>query len=93
MSDFTYTGAYPPNYTESRPYNDMLQLTRIWSGVGVDMEYTYPAGTNNGRITQSIDHVANETVNYTYDALNRLGTPAARLPSATAAGFFAGLVA
>jgi len=30
------------------------------------------AGQNNGRITQAVDGVANETVNYTYDALNRL---------------------
>jgi hypothetical protein len=36
------------------------------------MQYDYPSGTNNGRITQSIDGVANETVNYGYDALNRL---------------------
>jgi YD repeat-containing protein len=38
----------------------------------MDMEYVYTAGANNGRITSSIDHVLNETVNYTYDTLNRL---------------------
>ena len=40
----------------------------------MDMQYVYAAGQNNGRITQSIDGVANETVNYTYDALNRLAS-------------------
>ena len=34
----------------------------------------YTAGQNNGRIVQSVDGVAGETVNYTYDALNRLAT-------------------
>ena len=57
-----------------------MQLTRITVGSVMDnlsvrsrMEYLYPAA-NNGRISQSIDHVANETVNYTYDLLNRLST-------------------
>ena len=40
----------------------------------MDMQYVYPAGQNNGRITQAIDGVAGETVNYTYDALNRLAS-------------------
>jgi RHS repeat-associated protein len=38
----------------------------------MDMQYVYTAGANNGRIAQTIDGVANETVSYTYDALNRL---------------------
>jgi RHS repeat-associated protein len=38
----------------------------------MDMQYVYTGGANNGRIAQSIDGVGNETVNYTYDALNRL---------------------
>ena len=40
----------------------------------MDMQYVYQAGANNGRIVQSIDGIANETVNYTYDPLNRLST-------------------
>ena len=38
----------------------------------MDMQYNYTAGANNGRIASSVDWVAGETVNYTYDALNRL---------------------
>ena len=32
---------------------------------------------NNGRIASSVDHVAGETVNYTYDGLNRLSSAGA----------------
>src|SRR5260370_35412156 len=64
----------------------MLQMTRMTvvgtvfsppsypSQTAMDMQYIYTAGQNNGRIVQSIDGVAGETVNYTYDALNRLAT-------------------
>jgi len=40
----------------------------------MDMQYVYSATQNNGRIVQSIDGVLSETVNYTYDSLNRLST-------------------
>ncbi|PWU04124.1 MAG: hypothetical protein C5B51_17445 [Terriglobia bacterium] len=40
----------------------------------VDMGYSYTAGQNNGRTSQSTDGVVGETVNYTYDSLNRLAT-------------------
>jgi RHS repeat-associated protein len=65
--------------TETRTYDPaMLQLTRITtqsSGATVmDMQYTYTAGQNNGRIAQSHDWVLGQTSNYTYDALNRLST-------------------
>ena len=59
-------------FSETRTYNSLLQMTRQSAGGVLDTEYLYPAGTNNGRITSSVDHVLNETVNYTYDALNRL---------------------
>ncbi len=36
------------------------------------MSYVYSASQNNGKILQSTDNVTGETVNYTYDALNRL---------------------
>jgi YD repeat-containing protein len=38
------------------------------------MQYLYTAGKNNGRISQSVDGVLGQTVNYTYDSLNRLST-------------------
>src|SRR5438105_6705570 len=72
----TYDG-----YNETRTYNNLLQLTRMTSRqqanpqtTMMDMQYVYTAGQNNGRITQAIDGVAGETVNYTYDALNRLAS-------------------
>jgi YD repeat-containing protein len=64
--------------TESRTYNPVtLQLNRILTTNGgsvMDMSYNYTAGQNNGRITSSTDGVLGETVNYTYDSLNRLST-------------------
>src|ERR1035438_10175166 len=66
MTGLTYFG-----YSETRTYNAMLQLTRM-QGPWMDMQYVYPGGANNGRIAQTIDGVGGETVNYTYDALNRL---------------------
>ncbi len=50
----------------------MLQLTRMTVPGMMDMQYVYAAGANNGRITQSIDGIGGETVNYSHDALNRL---------------------
>ncbi|HXI43118.1 MAG TPA: RHS repeat-associated core domain-containing protein, partial [Bryobacteraceae bacterium] len=58
---------------ETRTYNSRLQLTRQTTS-GLDLEYVYSATANNGQITQMINHVANETVNYTYDTLARLST-------------------
>ena len=56
---------------DTRTYNTLGQLTRI-SGGGIDLEYVYTAGQNNGRITQQIDHISGEQVTYQYDQLNRL---------------------
>ena len=50
----------------------MLQLTQMTVPGMMDMQYVYAAGANNGRITQSIDGIGGETVNYSYDKLNRL---------------------
>jgi RHS repeat-associated protein len=36
------------------------------------MVYTYPAGTNNGKISQQTDSVSGEQVKFLYDSLNRL---------------------
>jgi len=38
----------------------------------LDLQYSYTAGQNNGRITQRTDAVSGEQVSYTYDSLNRL---------------------
>ena len=47
-------------------------MGRRISGGGIDLEYVYTAGQNNGRIAQQIDHVSGEQVTYQYDQLNRL---------------------
>jgi len=62
----------PGGATETFTYNNLLQLTRETVPGVMDMQYVYPGGQNDGRIAQSIDGVLNQTVNYTYDALNRL---------------------
>ena len=64
---------------ETRQYNSLLQMTRLTFG-SLDMEYIYSPTQNNGRITQSIEHVSNQTINYTYDPLNRLSTAQASSP-------------
>ena len=69
ISQMTYD-----SFTETRTYNNLMQLTRQSVPGVMDMQYVYPATQNNGRIVQSIDGVVGETVNYTYDALNRLAT-------------------
>jgi RHS repeat-associated protein len=56
---------------DTRTYNVLGQLTRILGG-GIDVEYLYPAGRNNGRIVQQIDHLSGEQITYQYDELNRL---------------------
>jgi RHS repeat-associated protein len=58
---------------ESRTYNSLLQMTRQTVTGMMDMQYVFdPNGHNNGRIVKSIDGMLGETVDYTYDSLNRL---------------------
>jgi RHS repeat-associated protein len=81
LSTMTYD-----NLIETRTYNNLLQLQRMTVyeqpvnqmtiGNIMDMQYNYTAGANNGRISSSVDYIAGETVNYTYDLLNRLATAA-----------------
>ena len=71
-------------FTETRTYNTLLQLTQETASgswyfnnqyvnlTAKNMSYVYSAAQNNGKILQSTDSVTGETVNYTYDALNRL---------------------
>ncbi len=66
-------------FAETRNYNSLLQLTHmVVGGAGtVDMQYIYNTAHNNGRVTQTIDGVLGETVNYTYDNLHRLSSATA----------------
>ena len=74
MSGLSYFG-----YNETRTYNNLMQMTHQTVSGLMDMQYIYQSGANNGRITKAIDGIAGETVDYTYDQLNRL-------TGATAAG-------
>ena len=62
---------------ESRSYNSMLQLTGLTSGSTVSMTYAYSSTQNNGKIVSQTDALIGETVQYTYDALNRLASATA----------------
>ncbi len=66
LSGITYFGT-----VESRQYNNMNQMTSLTVGSDT-ITYTFPAGTNNGKISQQSDSVSGETVTYQYDSLNRL---------------------
>ncbi len=61
---------------ETRSYNSMLQLTGVANNA-VDMGYVYSSTQNNGKIISQIDAISGETVQYTYDALNRLASATA----------------
>ena len=63
-------------WTESRTYNTLGQMTRLTVPSVLDMEYTFHATQNNGRITKQKNWTSGEEVNYTYDSLNRLLTAA-----------------
>lgn len=59
--------------SETRTYNSLLQLTQLTASGSRTMNMTYNCPTyNNGRISSAVDGVNSQTVNYTYDSLNRL---------------------
>ncbi len=78
VTNLTYYTDMYSSYTEARGYDNQLRLTSINSGgyhmALLNMQYTYPGSGDNGRISQTVDAISGETVNYTYDALNRLAT-------------------
>src|SRR5271154_864006 len=55
---------------ETRTYNNLNQMTNLTEGSSMNITYTFPAGANNGKISQQ--SVSGETVTYQYDSLNRL---------------------
>ena len=69
--------SYQGYYTETRQYNNRLQMTRLATGLTgfspmMDMEYRYSATQNNGQITQQKEWATGEEVTYQYDSLQRL---------------------
>jgi RHS repeat-associated protein len=58
---------------ETRGYNVLNQLTSLNNG-SANLTYTYPTGTNNGKLSSMYNAVSGETVTYTYDSLNRIAT-------------------
>jgi len=75
ITSLTY-GPSGSQFAENRTYNNLLQMTRATvtasAGTLMDMQYVFPSGSNNGKVSQTIDGVLGETVTYQYDALNRL---------------------
>jgi hypothetical protein len=65
-----------PSITEARTYNSLGQLTNLtntnYSGTFMSLQYAYPAGANNGKISSQKDWISGEEVVYAYDSLNRL---------------------
>jgi RHS repeat-associated protein len=57
---------------ETRQYNNLNQMTNLTVGSAMNITYTFPAGANNGKISQQTNSVSEETVTYQYDSLNRL---------------------
>jgi hypothetical protein len=71
----TSGGAY---YTENRTFNNrtqMIQQQVSGSGLtGMNLQYVYTSGANNGQIAQTYDSLNGEQMHYTYDSLKRLIT-------------------
>src|SRR5262249_46076117 len=64
---------------ESRTYNSLFQLTGVnyYSGSqlpSISYSYTYPDGTNIGKITKRKDLISGEEIQYAYDSLGRMLT-------------------
>jgi RHS repeat-associated protein len=47
-------------------------MTHLTITGALDINYNFPAGTNNGKISTQTDNLSGETVTYQYDSLNRL---------------------
>jgi RHS repeat-associated protein len=84
LTSLSYDWLGADRMTEERRYDSFLHLTGVTtkhvSGTETMMlneDYTYPAGQFSGRIASATDHIIGETVNYSYDALNRLSSAAA----------------
>jgi RHS repeat-associated protein len=69
----TYNGI-----SETRGYNVLNQLTTLSAQENLttieNLTYTYPTGTNNGKISSMSNALSGETISYTYDSLNRMVT-------------------
>ena len=76
MTGIQFATTAGPLYTETRTYNNLLQLTNIaaaGSGLpGMNLTYTYNTGHNNGQAAGIADALSGEQITYTYDLLDRL---------------------
>jgi RHS repeat-associated protein len=61
---------------ETRSYNSLGQMTQLAAG-STYYNYTYPTGTNIGKVSSIYDAYGGETVTYAYDSLNRMISAAA----------------
>jgi RHS repeat-associated protein len=75
MTQMTYSHFAGGGFTETRQYNENLQMKRLTatpvSGQGIDFEYRF-GSANNGRVWQVKDWISGEELTYQYDSLNRL---------------------
>ena len=69
-STLSYGSGWTGTYNEQFSYNTLGQVTALSIPGTMGIAYNYTAGANNGRISSVQDSAG--TVNYTYDALNRL---------------------
>jgi hypothetical protein len=71
----TSGGAY---YTENRTFSNRTRMILRQSGgsglTGMNLQYVYTAGANNGQIAGTYDSLNGEEMNYTYDSLRRVVT-------------------
>ena len=78
----TMTAGTSSGINETRTYNSLGQLTQMSSCVNsygncpanLNVQYSYSATQNNGKITSQQDLLSGEQVTYTYDSLNRLAS-------------------
>ncbi len=78
MKNFTRRESASVTVTNNYAFNALNQLTNqtiARNGTTVqNLSYTFSATQNNGQILSQTDALSAETVEYTYDALNRLAT-------------------
>lgn len=70
------------DYTETRTYNTMNQLTAQGfyrdGTLYANPQYVFTSGFNNGQISRRTDSVSGEDIVYSYDSLKRLSTAVAQ---------------
>jgi RHS repeat-associated protein len=77
LQQMTYFGS-----TETRQYNNRLQMTHLTMPGQLNISYNF-AAQNNGQISSQTDNLSGEQITYQYDALKRLYSASASAWSQT----------